>query len=139
MKSRLLTALVAATLLAATPAMARAPVPIINHDSIVIATGSGTAPQAEQVRQAIVAAAGAKGWTLATQADGRLLATLVVRNKHTIVVDIAYAADSFSLNYKDSINMKFEDRVVEGKVIHPFYNRWVQELKDAIQLELRKL
>jgi len=119
-------------------ATAREAVPIVNYDDIAVATNSGKAPSAEQVKQAIIAAASNKSWSIAHQADGKLLATLIVRNKHTIVVEIAYAADTYSLRYKDSINMKFDQR--DGQpVIHPYYNRWVQELKDAIRIELLKL
>jgi hypothetical protein len=119
-------------------AIARTPVPIINHDNIAVATNSGKTLQLEQVKQAIQSAAAAKTWSIAFQSDGKLLATLHVRGKHTIVVEIAYAADKYSLQYRDSTNMKFGE--LEGtKVIHPFYNKWVQELKEAIRIELLKL
>jgi len=119
-------------------AIARTPVPIINHENLSVATTSGKTLQVDQVKQAIQAAAGAKGWSVAFQADSRLLATLNVRNKHTIVVEIAYATDKYSLQYKDSTNMHFGD-LNGSKVIHPYYNKWVQELKDAIRIELLKL
>ena len=119
-------------------AVAREAVPIVNYDQIAVATRSGQAPSAEQLRQAIVAAASGKGWSIARQADGKLLATLVVRNKHTIVVEIACTADKYSLRYKDSINMKFEER--DGQqLIHPFYNKWVLDFKEAIRIEVLKL
>lgn len=119
-------------------AAGRTSVPIVNYDNVAIATSSGKPLQAVQVGQAIQAAAGAKNWTIATQSDGNLLATLVVRNKHTIVVEIAYAADKYSLKYKSSVDMNYAAR--DGQpVIHPFYNRWVQELKDSIDAALIKL
>ena len=118
-------------------AIARDPVPIVNHENVVVTTTSGNALTAEQVKQAILNAAAAKKWTVALQADGKLEATRNERNKHFIVVEIAYANDKYSLNYKGSTNMKY--RVVEGNpVIHPYYNRCVQELKDAIRVELLK-
>jgi hypothetical protein len=138
MKTKLFAAILIASALATSPAIAREPVPIINHDNISVATNSGKTLQLEQVKQAIQAAAGAKAWTIAFQADGKLLATLHVRGKHTIVVEIAYAADKYSLQYRDSTNMKFGE-LNGSKVIHPFYNKWVLELKDAIRIELLKL
>lgn len=138
MKSKLFASILIAATLAVTPAIAREPVPIINHDNIPVATNSGKVLQLDQVKQAIQTAAGAKAWTIAFQADGKLLATLNVRNKHTIVVEIAYAADKYSLQYRDSTNMKFGE-LNGSKVIHPFYNKWVLELKDAIRVELLKL
>lgn len=118
---------------------AREPIPIINYDNLVIATSSGKVLQPEQVKQAILAAAGTKNWTIAHQSDGKLLATLSVQGgKHVIVTEIAYASDKYSLNYKDSTNMKYGTRDGEA-VIHPFYNKWVQQLKEAIRVELLKL
>jgi len=118
-------------------AIARDSVPIVNYDNVAVATNSGKAPNAEQVRQAITAAAASKGWTVAPAGDGKLQATIVVRGKHTVVVDIAYAADKYALTYKDSINMNLIERDGQ-KLIHPFYNKWVQTLKEAIRLELLK-
>lgn len=133
-------------------AIARTPVPIINYDNISVATSSGKTLQLEQVKQAIQSAAGAKAWSIAIQADGKLLATRNERNKHFIVVEIEYSADKYSLKYKDSTNMKFGDApqpdpssfqnptIAPGsKVIHPYYNKWVQEFRDAIRVELLKL
>jgi hypothetical protein len=134
-------------------AHARTPVPIINYENIAIATSSGKALQAEQVKQAITLAATSKNWTVNVSADGSILATLVVRNKHTVVVKIDYDTSKYSINYNDSKNMKYGIIDVQPTItssntdqshngqgeIHPFYNKWVQELKDAIQAELLKL
>lgn len=117
---------------------AREPVPIINHDNLAVVTSSGKAPAPEQVKQAIQAAASTKNWSITPQPDGKLLATLSVQGgKHVIVAEITYAADKYSINYKDSTNMKFGTRDDQA-VIHPFYNKWVQELKEAIRVELIK-
>jgi hypothetical protein len=152
MKSKLLFAFLIAAALGAAPAVARDPVPIIDYPNIAVATSSGKPLQVGQVKQAIQTAAAAKGWSIGYQADGKLLATLMVRGKHTIVVEIPYAVDKYSLIYKDSTNMKYapsgkpmDNRDPTsmrsgtghtGAVIHPYYNRWVQELKEAIRLEL---
>lgn len=119
-------------------AAARTPVAIINFDNVSVATSNGKPVQAVQVSQAIQAAAGARNWTIATQSDGKLLATLHVRGKHTIVVAITYAADKYSLSYNSSVNMNYGIR--DGlSVIHPFYNKWVQELKESIRVALIRL
>ncbi len=134
-------------------AEARTPVPIINYENIAIATNSGKSIQVDQVKQAISMAATSKGWTVAYSPDGSLLATLVVRNKHTVVVKIAYDVNKYSINYNDSNNMKYgiinvqqtmassnTDQSHNGQgEIHPYYNKWVLELKDAIRIELLKL
>ncbi len=138
MKSKLVSLLFFVLALIAAPAIAREPVPVIDLPNNAVATNSGKTVTAEQVKQAILTAAASKGWTVAQQPDRQLVATILVRNKHTVVVDIAYSAESYSIVYKDSINMKFG--VVDGsKVIHPYYNRWTQALKEAIRIELLKL
>lgn len=138
MNSKLMATILLALALAAAPAVAREPVPIINYDNVPIVSTSGKVPRLEQVKQTIQAAGQAKGWSIAFQADGKSLATLIVRSKHTIVVEIIYTAEQYSMQYKDSTNMKFGERD-GGKVIHPFYNRWVQDLKEAIRVESLKL
>lgn len=138
MKSRLFAALIVALTLAAAPALAREPVPIVNHDNIPVATASGKAPAVEQVKHAILLGAGAKGWIIAEQSDGQLLATLNVRGKHIVAVTIAYSGAGYSLRYHDSVNMKY-GYGEGGAVIHPFYNKWVLGLREAIRVELLKI
>ena len=119
-------------------AYAREPVPIINYDNIPVATASGKPLAVEQVKQAILVAAATKNWSVEPQADDHLLAMFSKQGKHTISVAISYTTDKYSLNYSDSTNMKFGER--EGQlVIHPFYNKWVQNLKEAIRIELLKI
>lgn len=118
---------------------AREPIAIINYDNLAIETGSGKTLQPEQVKHAILAAAGIKNWSITQQPDGKLLAILSVQGgKHVIITEIAYASDKYTLNYKDSTNMKYGTRDGEA-VIHPFYNKWVLQLKEAIRVELLKL
>jgi hypothetical protein len=144
--------------LVAAPALAqRTPERIINYPDLPVATASGKPLQAEQVKQAIVdAAARARLWTLAYEPNGTILATRAW-NDHVIVVAIAYSPTQYSLVYRDSTNMKYKadgsssitNSTINsfrntyagpaGAVIHPFYNRYVGELKNAIATELRKL
>ncbi|MGH8759995.1 MAG: hypothetical protein ACREVW_10860 [Burkholderiales bacterium] len=137
MKSKIFAYLLLALAFAAGPASARSPLPIVNHPDVAVVTSSGNAPSGEKVKQAILAGAAAKGWTIAQQADGKLQASLVVRNKHTVMVLIAYTPEKYSLTYQDSINMNYGQQNGQP-VIHPFYNNWVQGLKEAIRVELLK-
>ncbi len=121
-------------------AYARSTVPIVPHDDMTVTTGSGRTPADEEVRQAIVAAAATTKypWTVSTSEAGALVATTVVRDKHTVSVNVKYSGARYSVSYRDSANMKYE--VDDGVAkIHPFYNTWVQELIDAINAELKKL
>lgn len=130
--------------LASTPAMAqRAVVPIVNLDNLPVTTVSGVTPTAAQVRQSIEAAALSRDWEIREAAPGQLVASLSVRGKHTITTDIAYSATTYSIRYRDSVNMKFKaadpaSAPVVG-LIHPFYNRWVDDLDRAIRVSFAKL
>lgn len=121
----------------ATPAFARSPVPIVDFkDQAILTTGDKTLTSA-QVKDAIIRAAGSLGWTLAPDGDQKVVATLVVRNKHTVVADVNYTTEKYSVIYKSSINMKYG--IEKGvPVVHPFYNDWARSLVGAIRAELAK-
>jgi len=125
----------------------RVPVAIVNYPNIPVVTTGGKAIPTDQVKKAIQDAALRKGWTLSNDTGDKMTATLVVRNKHTVVVEIAYSADRYSIAYRDSVNMNYHSEAhydsrmprpssATGPVIHPAYNTWVQELKEAIRGEL---
>ena len=115
-------------------AHARSDVPIINYENLPTVSAAGKSVTADQVKQAIITAATTKGWTTALDQNGAIVATLIVRNKHTIIVSIPFAEDKFSVLYRDSSNMNYKN----GE-IHPHYNSWVQNLLTAIRSELSRL
>lgn len=129
----------AAVLLAGTAEAQRQPVPIVNHENVVVATQSRKTPGIDEVEKAIIAGAQNRKWTVSHVAGQRKLqAKLFVRNKHTVVVEIDYSETAYSVRYLSSIDMKYG--VQDGvPVIHPFYNRWVTDLMAGIQLEVAKL
>jgi hypothetical protein len=97
---------------------------------------SGTVPGGlthDQVRDTITSAAESRHWTVKPLDDSTLLATLVVRNKHSATVEIPYDTVRYALNYKDSTNLDYED----GE-IHENYNGWVEKLDRTIQKELHR-
>lgn len=117
----------------------RQAVPIVNHEDVLVETTSGRKLSAEEVRQAITSAPAPRGWQFSEPAPGRLIATLNVRGKHTIVTEITYSATKYSIRYKDSVNMKYSPGGPNGQgQIHPFYNTWVDELRSAIRTQLIK-
>jgi hypothetical protein len=121
----------------ATPVFARSPVPIIDFKDQAILTTGGKTMTNGLVRDAIIRAANSLGWALAPDGDQRFVGTLVVRSKHTVVVNISYEPDKYSVVYKSSINMKYD--IQNGvPVIHPFYNDWAKKLVDAIRVECAK-
>jgi hypothetical protein len=130
--------LICLTMLSMNAYAARSAVPLVNYDNIAIVTSSNKAPQLDQVKQAMRVGAAVKGWTIEEAADGSLTASIVVRDKHKVSVKIDYDASKYSIHYKDSAVMKYE--VNNGQaVVHPFYNVWVENLKNDINIELLKL
>lgn len=116
----------------------RQPVPIIDHENIQFTTGKGVPLSIDEVKNAITVGAGAgkRVWTVSNLDGNRLLATYNVRT-HSISVNISYTEKSYSIKYANSVNMKYG--TVDGaRVIHPFYNRWVDELMASIAAEFAK-
>lgn len=89
------------------------------HDKAVF-TGSGQPTNAQQVRDAIVSGATAKGWQIRDVNDGHLVAQIFVRS-HMTEIDITYDDDSYSIIYKDSTNLLYD-----GVSIHRNYNKWIK-------------
>ena len=59
-----------------------------------------------------------------------MVGTLNLR-KHQVQVDITYTEETYSIIYRDSLNMKSD-----GVTIHKNYNVWVKKLDDAIRKAL---
>lgn len=124
--------------LASFQTLARQVVPAVNYESPVGPDATGKPRTDEQIKQAIFRAAGVKQWTLKETAPGVMLATLQVRNKHTVVTEIVYSAEKYTLTLKESDNMH-QGLDKDGKaVIHPYYNRWAQDLNQEIRLALSR-
>ena len=86
-----------------------------------------------QVRKAILRGGATKGWIVKkAKSKNEYTATINVR-KHRVDVSIPYSKDSFSINYKDSENMNYNE---EKKLIHRNYFRWVVNLRKEINKEL---
>jgi hypothetical protein len=139
MKTLSTIALLLAFVVVAPLVQARSTVPVIERENVSVTTGSGKPVNNEALKRAIIdgGAAGARKWEVVPAADGRSLrGTYKVRN-HTVVVDIFPGPASYSVKYADSINMKYG--VENGSpTIHPFYNKWVDELIESIRVELKK-
>ena len=138
MKSLLSALALVLSLAVSSPVWARASVPIENLPNNPAVAASGKVLTLDEVKRTIQMAAMLKNWSLEDKGPGAMVATLNVRGKHTIMIDIAYTASSYSLNYNNSINMNYTQDGGMG-IIHPNYNKWVQDLRKAIQIELLKL
>jgi hypothetical protein len=115
-------------------AHARGSVPIINHEAVPAITASGQPASAEQIRAALQAAGTPRGWQITPAGNGKALAVLNVRGKHSVSADVAYTRGQYSIKYRDSSNMNYEP----SGLIHPKYNMWVQTLVDETRIQLAR-
>jgi hypothetical protein len=124
--------------LIAGPAAARDTVPLVASISEPVQRTDGTVLNEARVMQAIFNAAGQHRWSLGSAVSGQVTATLVIRNKHTLVVDIQYSRQAITVRYRSSHNLKYWMR---GNVpyIHPVYNEQARALMDAILGELQRV
>lgn len=123
--------LVLATLLGL--AQARSAVPLVEPDRVALMSGA-TALTPALVKHAVVRGGARHGWVVAKEEPGRLQLKYNKQDKHEVVVDVSFDATGFLIRYVASTNMKFEN-ATGGPVIHPFYNKWVENLSRAILAE----
>lgn len=89
------------------------------------------ASSTEHMREAILQSLAARRWVAAEDQPGLIQATLFVR-AHTAKVRIEYDAESFSISYADSNNLKYRKRADGTEYIHGNYNNWVRILMQEI-------
>lgn len=120
-------------------AHARTPVPIVDHENQIWARPDNKALDLNEVKNRILKAGQEKSWSITPgSTENTLIGTLVVRGKHTVRVTITYSAATFSVKYLDSINMNYKAPEAGGVgVVHPFYNRWAEELVNQIRSQLQ--
>jgi len=131
MKTKAITvALTLSLALAAGVAQARSAVLLIEPARVELAVGANQ--NAEAVKDVIIAGGAERGWSVVTSDPGRVRLKYDKHNgKHEVVVDITYDARGYQLRYVSSFNMKYENGP-NGQLIHPFYNKWVEGLMQAI-------
>lgn len=76
------------------------------------------------VEKSIIKAAASLGWKTKQIEKNKMLATLDIRT-HQLVVLITYDDEKYSIEYKDSINMKYN---AKKNKIHRQYVNWVTNL-----------
>ena len=86
-----------------------------------------------QIEQAIVKAGTGLGWEIKPDGPGHATGTLKLRT-HVAIVDISYDTKSFSIKYKDSVNLNYSNGW-----IHPNYSSWVHNLEKAIREEATQI
>ncbi len=99
-------------------------------DVQVPASIDGSSPSVEDVKTAILAGCKRKSWVPVIDEDGNITCSITVRSKHYAEVEIPYSAKDFSILYKSSRGLKYNEA---NQKIHRNYNKWVVLLSQAIQ------
>jgi hypothetical protein len=124
-----------AALLAASGVHAARAVPIQNYEDLPVSSADGKPLTAEQVRKAIISGAATRQWIASVQ-PGNIVRLTYSPRSHSAVVDVVYSAKSYSIRYADSTNLNYGQEGSKG-VIHPNYNKWINNLRQAIEVALR--
>ena len=90
----------------------------------------GSQHSIEEVQAAIIAGCRERGWVPVIAGENNIVASILVRAKHSAEVDISYSATNYSIIYKSSENLDYNE---EKQKIHRNYNKWVVLLSDSIQ------
>lgn len=88
----------------------------------------------KEIEGAIIRAGARTGWEIVPERPGLMTGTILVRGKHSVVVEIAYTQTDYTISYKSSVNMEYKN----GK-IHGNYATWVANLDKNIRIELASL
>ncbi len=85
----------------------------------------------DQIAEVIREAGRRQGWVIKPLAPGKMRG-MYSKGRHTAVVAIRYTDSSFSIEYVESSHLRHD-----GDSIHKAYNKWVQQLEEAIQREAK--
>ncbi|MDB5857871.1 MAG: hypothetical protein JWQ76_1560 [Ramlibacter sp.] len=133
MTTRMLRLFALALSMFALNAQARNLAPIGNFENLPAMSGSGQPATVQQIKEALTSAGAPRGWQVTQVTPSQLVATVNVRNQHTVSVDISLAPGLYSIKYKNSVNMNYD-----GVQINPHYNKWVQILLEDARKELAR-
>jgi hypothetical protein len=132
---KIVCALAIAAACLALDAQARGSVPVIDHEAVPALRASGEPASAAQIQAALQAAGSARGWQITPAGNGKAVALLSVRGKHSVTADITIDQGRYAIKYRESSNMNYEPAT---RAIHPKYNMWVQALIDDTRVQLAK-
>jgi hypothetical protein len=105
---------------AAAPAGAARTAALLNYEDLPVESATGKPLDVEQIRKAIITGAATRQWAASVK-PGNVVQLTYNRGKYV---------DSTNLNYG-----------MEGgkAVIHPTYNGWINNLRQAIDVQLRTM
>ncbi|NOX15420.1 MAG: hypothetical protein GXP61_05270 [Epsilonproteobacteria bacterium] len=89
-----------------------------------------------KIANAIRLGASSKGWRTSRVKKGLIEASIIVRSKYFVAVNIRYSTYGYKITYKNSRNLKYNPK---NNTIHPSYNKWVGLLERNINFELSNI
>ena len=94
----------------------------------------------EDVLSGITAGLFGRGWFITeNDSEGNLVAQVIVRGKHTLVVDIAYTNTTYDITYKSSNKLKYKIGSDGSARIHRNANSWMNNILIDITEQLLSL
>lgn len=90
------------------------------------------------VRGAIMRALPNRGWWVESESPGAIIATVTVRGKHKVTVNITYTPSEVRIKYHSSEHMKYHVSSTGRREIHKNYMTWVSLLRSEISSELSR-
>lgn len=106
--------------------------PILNVDRQAVVT-AGRGATMHDVEGAILRAGTGLGWVMTPVRPGLVSGRLALRT-HVAAVDVTYDTKTFSIQYKDSVNLDYAN----GN-IHRNFNGWIGNLDREIRANLLRL
>ena len=83
--------------------------------------------------QAITSGGAVRHWTVVGKQPGNIaLRYIKGHNKHIITVDVSYAGNRFSVQYKSSVNLRYFVNYEGARRIHPRPVGWMRNLSGDI-------
>lgn len=102
---------------------------IENSTFVPTDTSKGTL---ENVGRSIIRAGATLGWKMEKVKEDEIMGTLYLRD-HMAKVRIPYTLTDYSILYDGSSNLKYD---AKNRTIHSNYNGWIENLNNAIQIQL---
>lgn len=102
----------------------------LNEPQNLVLSGPKSAADAKKI---ILAAALSRGWRVVKESPNNVRFQYS-RGRHTAVIEVPFTANSYGIKYVSSDNLNYGERD-SGKVIHPTYNKWVDNLVRSINVE----
>lgn len=108
---------------------------VYNVEKAPVVASSNKKLTTQDTEKAIMRAGGQLGWVMKKVEDGHIQGTLNLR-KHMATVAIRYTGSEYSIQYLNSSNLSYDPAT---STIHQNYNGWVQNLDNAIRVQLSML